>query len=639
MKKNGIKIILALITVIMIMSLAACAVKVVGDLPNGGTNETPDENGGGDVSGGTEDNDDDDKPTEFPTLKGVTFADKSVAYDGNAHEITVSGAPDGAEVDYSGNSATAVGEYKATAVVKADGYKNLTLHAKLTITPPTAETVVAARQRAVSGDKTEYDFKLNMSGTVDLYGVSQTANGNYDGKYRYDKSEGNLKFERTTSGLLLYDSTEYVYNSGSTKIKVVLNEDGKVKKTAVVPQDEEELNLINLPFTALVDALDEENLENISEVKSGKYKFKANIRLSADNQALDKILSTIGKMGTSLEMGDVIFTNPVSGLTLYFNLGSDMKLNDFELGAEIQFPVKGVPVKMALTYSQEGNDAGVEIPSIDGLIVDKQEINRELAAISGALATLKMDGAYSLDLTAKNEFDPGWNVTATTDSYRSRMYKNTYDLDGVKFVAFNNSYEYKTHHEEDGAETYKYTIGNIQDGSVHRISRKGANEAKVLSNVTVNARFDYLTTPFKVTGSGVDCLKKESKNGSTLYYVYLNTANTLSVKNKVADFINSNDADGVVKVDNFFNDDNYLVQDAIMVVEMQAGKIVGMEMSTKIKYNPTEGDFIENKITLTDTLTLKVNDKLSDAKEYEAPKDVDTKLLSLGLNNFKFYIL
>ena len=63
-------------------------------------------------------------------------------------------------------------------------------------------------------------------------------------------------------------------------------------------------------------------------------------------------------------------------------------------------------------------------------------------------------------------------MLATVDKYTGRLYKNTIEEN----VWFNHSYVYKAHHEEDGAETYKYTVGNIQDGSVHLVSRKGKND-------------------------------------------------------------------------------------------------------------------------------------------------------------------
>ncbi len=68
-------------------------------------------------------------------ITGVTFQSVTVEYDGQEHEITLSGTwPDDVSVNYTGNKGTDAGEYNATATLSGDGYNTLTLRAKLTIT-------------------------------------------------------------------------------------------------------------------------------------------------------------------------------------------------------------------------------------------------------------------------------------------------------------------------------------------------------------------------------------------------------------------------------------------------------------------------------------------------------------------------
>ena len=61
-------------------------------------------------------------------------------------------------------------------------------------------------------------------------------------------------------------------------------------------------------------------------------------------------------------------------------------------------------------------------------------------------------------------------------------------------------------------------------------------------------------------------------------------------------------------------------------------------VNTKITYNPTGGEHTENNVTLTNTISVKINENLDKAAEYEAPKSTTTGLSGLGLNNTKFYI-
>ena len=570
----------------------------------------------------------------------VSLDNSTIEYDGRAHSLTVVGAPAGTNVSYQNNGKSEVGTYDVSATLSKRGYNDKTLHATLKINVPSAATIVAARASANESAQKNYDFALNFSGTVNIAGFSGTANGNYEGKYRYNASTGEIRFARTTSGILLYDGSEYIVTQGDAKIKVNTNEDGEIKHIKVLDNDGEELMLVNKPFEAIVNALTAENLTNIRTVDNSTYKFAANITLTAENPLLAKVLSVIGRQGTSLSFKNVAFTNPVSGLVLYFNLDERMQLDTFAMHAEIGFPVKGVPVVLQVIYGQRASTSSVTLPSVDGLIIDKSAITSELNTIYGALDAVRDADDYSLDLVARNEFDPGWNVRATVDKYTACMYKHTYEVDSTPFVAFNHSYEFKTHHEEDGAETYKYTIGNItEDGSVYLVSRKGSNTITPLGATTVNTQFDYLTEGFRYTANDVDCIKKETKNGVVTYRIYLSNSETLAVNQKIADLINSNDAEGVIEVDNYFDSTDYLLKESCFTVIIDNGTLTNIEIETKLKYNPTDGEYTDKRITLSDKMTLEINKNLDKAQAYSAPKSTTTSLGHYGLNNAKFYIL
>ena len=94
------------------------------------------------------------------------------------------------------------------------------------------------------------------------------------------------------------------------------------------------------------------------------------------------------------------------------------------------------------------------------------------------------------------------------------------------------------------------------------------------------------------------------------------------MQNKILEIINSNDAEGVLDVNNYFNSD-YIVEEAEIVIEMKDGKLVGMECLTELKYCPTGGDYTEYNITLTNTIEFVINDRLNKALDYEAPGKVD----------------
>lgn len=568
-------------------------------------------------------------------FSGLSFEDQTVYYDGQAHELTVKNAPSGATIEYSGNSATKIGEYSATATVSMDGYNTKTLNAKLIILP-SAELLVSARAEATNDSVQNYDFFLNFSGTVGVLGINETANANYDGKYRYDSATGDLKFRRATSGLLLVDSTEYIYTQNDSKIKVATNDKGEVKKTSVVASNDEGLTLVNLPFEALVNAIKPENVTDIELSGLNDYKYVATISLKSDNAIVSKLFSFVERLGTRVEMSNVSFTNPM-GIRLFFNIDAEEKLIDFKLSADVSFPVKGVNATLKLTYQQKANDTPIIVPSIAGIIVDGAEIESELNIINAAFSNLKNSESYSLDLKAENEFDPGWNVTATVDKYVARMYKNT-DAETGR-IDFNHSFEYKAHTDTDDKDTFKFTVGNIKDGSVYRISRKGTNTNTQLEGVSADGEFDRLTAVTMTNKDDVDCIRKIQKDGSTFYYIYVNDGATYGVQKKITGLINSNPAENVTDVENFFNEYRNIIDEAETIVEIKDGQIVSVTVKTQIRYQPTGGEYTEQNIVLTNTITLEINKKTADALDYVAPNDVATTLGHYGLNNAKYYIL
>ncbi len=489
---------------------------------------------------------------------------------------------------------------------------------------PTPAQVVSAIHSASAAEVQNYDFTLNLAGSVSI-GIVQSpnANANYDCSYRYNTETGELAFKRTTSGILLYDATEYIYSSGDTRISVKMNEKGEVKK-AVVGDRNTELKLINLPFTTLIDSLTAEEIAGIKQVSPDNY--TANLTLSSDNVALNAICGMLGKIDASIDLKGVTVTNPVNGIDFLFTM-SNGTFTGYTFKAAVSIPVKSASAELALTYTQKASSSPIALPSTAGIVTDSTQIAAELATINSALNGIKDGDAYSLDFEAVNEMDPAWNVLATKDSYKARLYKNT---DKAGDISFNHSFEYHSHHETDGREPYKFTIGNTtDDGKTYLLSRKGSNTTTPLENVTADTQFEYLTKHFLRSASDIDCLKKVTEQSTTTYTFYLNDGIAAQTSKDIVAFLNTNEAEGVVDVENYFNDSAYTVEDASLTVVMNGNTVVSMKLDTEIKYNPTAGDYTENNITLNNELTLSVNQNLKKAQDYGAPKKPDGLLSHL----------
>lgn len=474
---------------------------------------------------------------------------------------------------------------------------------------PTSAEVVSAIKNYSENEEQNYDFTFELAGNVSLGAISTPdAHAVYNCQYRYNSSNGDLKFKRVTSGVLLYDSTEYIYSSGDSKITLKIDDKGKVKKSEV--ESNTEIKLINLPIAQLVNSLKEQDIENITS--KGNQIYKANLKLSSNNPILSKLCNIMGKMDTSINLKGAEFTNLVNGLEFEFKMDND-EISDYALAAQISVPVKNATVYLNLDYKQQAADTQVSIPSNSNLILGSS-LAGELQVINAALDDVKNSDAYSLDLVAENEMDPGWNVMATKDSVEARLYKHTAN----GFTHFNNSYEYNSHHETEGKEKYTYTVGNISDGTVHVRSFKGKNEDNP-SNETLETRFAFMAGLFGLAADKVDCLEKTSASGTVTYKVYLNNASVVNTMKGIVARLNTNPAEGVIKVDNKFDDEVYTVKDATLIIILENGKLKSMDFASEIKYNPIEGEYTENNVTLNNKLTLKVDEKIEKANKYESP--------------------
>lgn len=164
-------------------------------------------------------------------ITGVTFEDLTVFYDGNPHEITVTGVlPNGVTVTYENNTATEVGEYLATAVLSGKGYNDLALSATLKIMLADADTTgVTFEDMTVDFDGDPHE--LTVSGVLPE-GVSVSYNNNVAtdaGEYTVSAtfSQTNRKDVILTAKLIINEVPHAIVNN-SEELLAALNDGGLI---------------------------------------------------------------------------------------------------------------------------------------------------------------------------------------------------------------------------------------------------------------------------------------------------------------------------------------------------------------------------------------------------------------------------
>ena len=174
------------------------------------------------------------------TFENITFANQTVDYDGQEHQIVVSGElPDGVSIVYENNKGTNAGVYNAKATLTLEGYKTLELTAKLTINKLNYD---------MSGAHWNYESEFVYNGSeqsVEVLGLPQgvtvkqyqnnakTNAGNYTAsvKFNYDTVNHN---EPTLANLnwtidkanitgITFESRNYEYDTQKHSLECVGN--------------------------------------------------------------------------------------------------------------------------------------------------------------------------------------------------------------------------------------------------------------------------------------------------------------------------------------------------------------------------------------------------------------------------------
>lgn len=573
--------------------------------------------------------------TEQENFDGISFESATLHYNGETHNLTITGElPEGATVSYENNSGTEEGTYNAKAILKkGDSVKEL--KATLTIVEPTAKQIVEARQNTVQQTKQFFDYQYKLEGELSLLGISGSVNGIYAGQYREDKENENFTFKRTTSGELLVDGVKYVYGKGNSLVTLKMNEDGTIKKVYVEAVDEQNETFVHKPIEALINSISKDEIEKITRSSDVPgYKYKADVKFNSTNPYLQAMLTAVSNLGTTVSLKGAEIPNLANGIQVYFNYGKDQRIDDFFVSINITIPIKAATASITLSYEQVGATTPLELPKDDSFVIDNAEIVTIVENLNSALLTLKADGAYSIDATASNDFDPSWKFAATVDSYAARLYKNTVGTE----TYFNHSYQYKAHHETDGAELYKYTLGNVigNDAGIYLVSRKGKNVVSPANGeYSADTQFDYLVSMALINAIQVDCIQVVTESSKTTYKINLNKQASASIQQKILEIINSNDAEGVVDTNNYFNLEEYIFEEAVVEIVVKNGKLSSVKCNTEVRYVPTGGEYTEYNVTLKNTIELRINDNLDKAQEYTAPSSIGT---IAGIGAAKYYI-
>ena len=236
---------------------------------------------------------------------GITFASKTVTYDGNSYTIDASGVPSDANLVYTGkDNYVNAGSYPMTATITKNGYNDLFLSATLTINKANFSGIT------FESNTVSYDGEAH---TLEVSGLPSGATVTYTGKDNYVNAGTypmTATIKKANYNDLVLNATLTINKATLTGVEFVGNSfeyDGNPHSIAITG---------TLPETATVTySSDVEGITNTA-VEPGKYTITATIKVPNFN---DLVLTAELAITTK----DVERKMVVSGNTLFFQNAKD----------------------------------------------------------------------------------------------------------------------------------------------------------------------------------------------------------------------------------------------------------------------------------------------------------------------------
>ena len=267
-------------------------------------------------------------------------------------------------------------------------------------------TFNAARRSTVEAEQYEYDFAVTAK--IKFKGSEKESPALYSGTTQINMNNDTTKFfqKRTLGGSLLFESTNYVYNSGNNLIKISADENSDF---SVIEQEEitSSYDYDKMNFGYILKVLGENDIAK-ADFKDGKYDISLKTNFSQDSllsilNVLDsnlilKALSafTKEKWGVGFEVNTWATLDEAKAHLKVFHFDASVNIKDtFEIGFQFEQTFK--------KYS----DVNIVLPRFANTIVDETQVKSELATLKGIYDSSKAQSSSYYTFDVKTAVDHG----------------------------------------------------------------------------------------------------------------------------------------------------------------------------------------------------------------------------------------
>ena len=271
-------------------------------------------------------------------------------------------------------------------------------------------TVQKAKRQTTGLTSYQYDFDL--SAKIKFKSAVSFSPANYSGTTYVNTANETTQFfqKRELSGLLVIDSTNYVYNTGTDLIKISADED---KDFSVINHEtvDSVYDFDKYNFGYILKSLNDDGF-----VKVNKQGDKYNLSLKP-NFSQDSMLATLNQIDSKIILKALnAYTKAEWGI--YFNVNTWVTLNSdhsyletFHFDASVVIKdVFEIGFEFNQTFTKYSN-VQISLPQFANTIVDESQVKTELNNIKTIVESAKAESTSYYDYDVKTTVDHGVSKT------------------------------------------------------------------------------------------------------------------------------------------------------------------------------------------------------------------------------------
>lgn len=529
-------------------------------------------------------NDDNNGNDHLKTIEGITINSASYDYDGTEKEILINGnLPEGATVSYTNNKATNSGEYNVVAIVKCEGYKDLTLNATLTI-------------RKLNYDMSETKWNYNQSFVFDGTQKNVLIQNLPEGvtiKNYLNNSKTNAG-TYTASVTFNYDTL----NHNEPKVKDLLWEIKKANITGIqfddvtVEYDSKFHSITPIgnfpPNSKITITYNGIEVNSVSEV--GTYNVKMIIENENYNtyeaNAILKIISTEEQLYVTKFNDKIYFQNNLDSNKLYVIDGSNVKKVNNDIpkyfvtnGNTLYYYSSSLFSRVIKSYngstSSRLTDSSGEYLACDGTYL--------YYSVNNLLFNTDKNGIYKFSLTS-NQDEP------------IRIVK-----DKAKYLTYYDGYIYYSN-TSDGGKLYKISTSSNEADSGTLIW-----EEKVSYIVEDNGVLYFNSTKTIIGANVASSIRKYNISSNQVIKLTIDNGSYLTKIGNYIYYVNKDKitseifGDGIYKINSQFTEDNNSIGTRVISCEDGNGYSSLTSNGTKLYFYKLNDKHLYCYDTLTDS--------------------------------------